>query len=444
MMDREAPMRKKRRVLVCRTAVLGFILALAVLLGEGKTAKAAEAPEVFLEQTEITMNPATTRMLKLTGASSKVKWSSSNKKVAQVDASSGKVTARAKGTAVITASYQKEKYFCNVTVSYGTYMAADGMRYKDTGGSFGRTGRWFKKSVGGGNYYFTNADGSAAYFKVVGSKYVNINFVSNVSAGTPYFAYSIDGGKMKRQSISKKKVSVGNRKRHYVRLIIDATSEYENRWRGEAGVGIKSIEPVTKTGVVTAVKPQNAVIAFYGDSISKGVRTLNMGTPSGTSATHSYSWYCAEQLDLVPYFAGFGASGIIQPGTADKCINVINKFSASRKAASFTAEVIVVEHGTNDVFTHGDGYVAEYRKVLELLHKNHPKAKVFAMIPLNQIHADEIRLAVSAYKKWCTVVETSSLTLPYTDGIHPSASGSKTMGKYLAKKIAAKRKVSLK
>ena len=53
--------------------------------------------------------------LKLTGAKSKVKWTSSNKSVATVS-SSGVVTAKKKGSATITATYNNKKYTCKITV----------------------------------------------------------------------------------------------------------------------------------------------------------------------------------------------------------------------------------------------------------------------------------------------------------------------------------------
>jgi hypothetical protein len=49
----------------------------------------------------------------------KVKWTSSNKKVATVT-SKGKVTAKAKGKSVITATYGKKTYQCNIKVSAST------------------------------------------------------------------------------------------------------------------------------------------------------------------------------------------------------------------------------------------------------------------------------------------------------------------------------------
>jgi len=310
----------------------------------------------------------------------------------------------------------------------------DGMVYQDVGGSFGRSGRWFKKKISGGKYFFTNTGGSAIYFKVTGSKSVNIKFVSKISVATPYFAYSVDGKAMKRQSISKKKISVGDKGTHYVRLVIDAISESENRWN-EAGVGIKSIKPVTATGTVTGVEPVNETIAFYGDSITEGIRTIGMSlSPSGTSATNSYAWYCAKKLGLVPYYAGYGGSGIIKTGSFNTCYKAITSFSSSTKAKKFDSDVIVVEHGTNDVNVSSTAFIGEYKKVLKKLHKAHPDAIIMALIPLNQRHAEDIRKAAEGFE-YCTVVETSSWKISYMDGLHPTKSGGKTMGKNLAKKI---------
>ena len=90
-----------------------LLMAVAVIAG-GQRVLAADAadaavtqkkPKVYMEQTEVTMYPATTKTLKLHGVSSKskIKWSSSSKKTATVK-SSGKVTAKARGTATITAT----------------------------------------------------------------------------------------------------------------------------------------------------------------------------------------------------------------------------------------------------------------------------------------------------------------------------------------------------
>ncbi len=432
---------RKMRLGKGKKAVLAvcFLLFFAMIAYDGTTVRAAGG----LSEKTLTMTPATQKKLSISGAASKIKWSSSNKNVATVDAA-GMVTARKKGNAKIKAVYKGKKYTCKTKVVYGTYTTSDGITYKDIKESFGASGRWFQKSLNGGTYAFTGTDGSAIYFKVAGSKYVDVSFVSNAAVATPYFSYSIDGGNVKRQKISKGRISLGNTKTHYVRLVIDSMSESENRWGAEAGVGISGIKAADANGVIAGVLPQNATIAFYGDSITQGVRAMSMAlAPSGTSATHSYAWYCAQQLDLIPYFAGFGGSGIVQPGSFNNCINTIERFSAVRKADNFAADVIVVEHGTNDVYTYGDAYVSEYKKVLQLLHKKHPDAYIMAMIPFTQIHADEIRKAAAQCKSFCTVIETASWQLSYTDGLHPNKAGAAKAGKNLAKKIASIRKVSL-
>jgi hypothetical protein len=68
-----------------------------------------------LNKKSITVNVKKTYTLKLTGASGKVKWSSSNKKIATVS-SKGVVKGVKKGSCKITAKAGKKSYTCKVTV----------------------------------------------------------------------------------------------------------------------------------------------------------------------------------------------------------------------------------------------------------------------------------------------------------------------------------------
>lgn len=318
-----------------------------------------------------------------------------------------------------------------------TYLSKDGMIYEDTSGNFGKTGRWFKKKIAGGKYYFTNAGGSTIYFKVSGSKYVNVNFVTNISGQDTYFSYSVDGASMKRQLYKKNKISVGNTKTHYVRLVLDAIPGEKNRWE-ELGVGIKSVKPVTKKGSVTAVVPQNEVIAFYGNSITEGLLALGGSYDTkGTSATHSFAWYCAKKLNMVPYFAGYGGTGIAEKGSFNTFYKTITSFSSSRKADKFDAKVIVLEYGTNDVHITDSAFTQEYRKAVKKLHKKHPDACIIAMTPRNGRHYEDIKKAISGLK-YCTLVKTSDWDISCDDGLHPNDKGAKAMGKKLAKIIENK------
>ena len=73
------------------------------------------ATKLKLNYTKKTIYVGDTFTLKVTGTKSKIKWSSSNKKVATVN-SKGKVKGIGKGTAKITATVGGKKYTCKVTV----------------------------------------------------------------------------------------------------------------------------------------------------------------------------------------------------------------------------------------------------------------------------------------------------------------------------------------
>ena len=71
--------------------------------------------KVKLNATKLTLYVGETFNLKVTGTKQKVKWSSSNKEVVTVN-KKGKVSAKGKGKATITAKVGNKKYKCNVTV----------------------------------------------------------------------------------------------------------------------------------------------------------------------------------------------------------------------------------------------------------------------------------------------------------------------------------------
>ena len=70
---------------------------------------------IRLSEKKLTLNPGNSKTIKLREASAKkVKWSTSNKKIATV--SKGKIKAKKPGTVTITAKYKNKKYKCKVVV----------------------------------------------------------------------------------------------------------------------------------------------------------------------------------------------------------------------------------------------------------------------------------------------------------------------------------------
>jgi hypothetical protein len=70
---------------------------------------------IRLSEKKLTLKPGNSKTIKLKGASAKkVKWSTSNKKIATI--SKGKIKAKKPGTVTITAKYKNKKYKCKVVV----------------------------------------------------------------------------------------------------------------------------------------------------------------------------------------------------------------------------------------------------------------------------------------------------------------------------------------
>ena len=102
----------------------------------------AQAAEIKINKSKITLAKGKTYKLKISGTSKTVKWTSSNKKVATVN-SKGTVKAKSKGTATVTAKVGEEKLTCKITVknsnkkptktkSNTVYWVASGSVYHST------------------------------------------------------------------------------------------------------------------------------------------------------------------------------------------------------------------------------------------------------------------------------------------------------------------------
>ena len=83
---------------------------------EAKTAAPVKKTVLKLNKTKLTLKAGKTYQLKVKGASGKIKWKSSDKKVARVN-SSGLVTARKAGKATITVTVGKKKLTCKIKVT---------------------------------------------------------------------------------------------------------------------------------------------------------------------------------------------------------------------------------------------------------------------------------------------------------------------------------------
>lgn len=94
---------------------MAFFLILAMLTLTCTTKHTVNAGNVYLNYSWYMITAGSSFDLKVMGTSKKVKWSSSNKKIASVN-KKGKVTAKKAGKVTITAKVSRKKYKCKVTV----------------------------------------------------------------------------------------------------------------------------------------------------------------------------------------------------------------------------------------------------------------------------------------------------------------------------------------
>lgn len=109
-------MKKLRKKVMAIALAFALGVSASAALPSMSTTTVASAATVKLSQTKVSLKVGQTKQLKLTGAKKTITWSSSKKSVAAVS-KSGKVTAKAAGTATITAKLSGKKYTCKVTVT---------------------------------------------------------------------------------------------------------------------------------------------------------------------------------------------------------------------------------------------------------------------------------------------------------------------------------------
>nr|MCR5272862.1 SGNH/GDSL hydrolase family protein [Lachnospiraceae bacterium] len=221
--------------------------------------------------------------------------------------------------------------------------------------------------------------------------------------------------------------------------VLDRVNPYEDRWSGNGGIAIKSIKPVTaSTGVVTAVKPQNPVVVFYGDSITEGVRTIGNGLDtSGTSVTHTYAWYTAEKLGAIPYIVGYASCGLTETGSFSTAYNIVTYNVNGSKTSSYPSDVgaVVLEFGANDDDCSSSTFKSAYIKLVKAVHKKYSSAKIFCVRPpFSDRNGSTIKAIAKKYSYAYSMI-TTDLSLSTYDNIHPSTSGSKKIATKLAKTI---------
>ena len=108
-------MKNMKKILLSFFIVLSMILVMPIVIPGLQNISTVQAASVKINKKKLTLNVKENYTLKVKGTSSKIKWSTSNKKIATVS-SKGKVKAKKKGKVTITAKVKGKKYKCKIKV----------------------------------------------------------------------------------------------------------------------------------------------------------------------------------------------------------------------------------------------------------------------------------------------------------------------------------------
>ena len=113
-------MKKIKKIIV--SIMLVFVLGTGMNITSTFNTVDVRAASVKLNKTNVNLVKGQTLQLKLQGTTKKARWYVSNTSVAVVS-KNGKITAKNKGTAVVTAQIGTKKYTCRVTVKVNSTSA---------------------------------------------------------------------------------------------------------------------------------------------------------------------------------------------------------------------------------------------------------------------------------------------------------------------------------
>ena len=270
-------------------------------------------------------------------------------------------------------------------------------------------GRWELKS----NAATTVNSGSAIRFRFKGTSIKGLFDVATITAPSEIYV-SIDEGpqalfavKADRElNLTPKLLPAGS---HRVEIVVKGVNQGVNRWNpplqsavifcgfelGEDGATLKP-DPL----LVGGWSPHALRMEFCGDSITEGIRALNMSAgPDGCDGTRTYSYLTGLAFGANITQVGFGGQGLTQGGGGD--VPSVDhtfafNFGGSPVDPGMQPDVVVINQGTNDGHAKPSVFEPAYLSLLKIARATHPGALIFAMRPFNGTHAASIAAAVTA------------------------------------------------
>ena len=261
----------------------------------------------------------------------------------------------------------------------------------------------------------------------------------------PHVWISVDGGARVEAPLSPYlRVAAPDDGEHVVTVIYKGSVEMHHRWYQPliGKIAFCGLEADAPAGLPADERP---VIEFVGDSITEGVlidAECNvhangwLNRPYMDDVTATYAWLTAEALGLRPLMMGYGAVGITRSG----CGSVPKAeaaypycFADMPMTYPTPPGYVLINHGANDRGASAEDYIAGYRRLLDLIRRTHPQARLIALSAFCGAFAKDPGAMVAAYNRenGCDVLFIDSTGWVPVEPLHPLRDGHREIAGHL-------------
>ncbi|MFF1836464.1 GDSL-type esterase/lipase family protein [Streptomyces sp. NPDC058231] len=321
---------------------------------------------------------------------------------------------------------------------HGDIVATDpGLRF---------TGRWDRHHGAGGDEAATVNSGSAVSLRFTGDDLTALLDVSTVTVA-PQIWVTVDNGPRGLVTADRAEIDLTPQRlrpgAHTVRIDVKDTDQVTNRWVPplQSAVVLRGFRLADGARLLPPPRPEPLSMAFYGDSITEGIRALGMPlTPDGADGTRTYAALTARAFGAGLTQVGFGKQGVMRPGVG----NVPSApesfgydFQGVPAQGGPQPDVVVLLQGSNDSQVTDEEFAPAYLAYLRQVRASAPHAWILAMEPLIGRHAlpihDDVtalgdpRIAYVSTDGWLDRTSTAD----YTDTVHPTVAGHLTVAEHL-------------
>ena len=234
---------------------------------------------------------------------------------------------------------------------------------------------------------------------------------------------------------------------HTVKIIYKSAVEIHHRWYQPliGKITFKGAD-VEKAGVLP--EDNRKIIEYIGDSITEGLLVdifyrfekdeyLNRVFQDDSTATYAY--LTAMKLGFKPVIMGYGGVGLTKSGNGsvpNANESYLYNFNGSPVAAQ-NANVVVINHGTNDRSATTEKYLEEYTKLLKTARIKNPDAKIVVLTPFCGAFDSELREFVPKFNEENNenIYLISSLGWIPAEPLHPLRDGHRIVSEHLCEEL---------